>query len=60
MMYEILLGHTPFYHSDPVTMLKNILTKKVPYNPDGEKIPDEAQEMFDSILLLDPNARPSK
>lgn len=39
LMYELLIGHTPYYHDNPMQMFKNILLGKKAYDWNETKLP---------------------
>ncbi|XP_060086452.1 serine/threonine-protein kinase greatwall-like [Ylistrum balloti] len=58
-LFEFLTGVPPFNDQTPDLVFQNILNRDIPW-PDGEEaLSDNAQNVIDELLTMDPDLRPS-
>ncbi|KAF4320499.1 hypothetical protein BBO99_00008053, partial [Phytophthora kernoviae] len=59
IMYELLLGKTPFYHENPRELGRRITTENVEFPNDFEEEYPLACDLISQLLVKNPDARPA-
>ncbi|KAL6068243.1 Serine/threonine-protein kinase greatwall [Balamuthia mandrillaris] len=59
MMYEFLVGITPFYGDSCEEIFQNIINHAIswPEGPDAEEVSPEAKDLIEKLLVIDPAGR---
>ena len=59
IMFEFLYGYPPFHDTEAELVFENILARKIrwPDDMDCEPVSDEAKDLINKLLCMDPNER---
>jgi serine/threonine protein kinase len=59
VLYELLVGVTPFKGETPEEIFQNILNRNIIWPDADMDMSEEAKDLIDKLLTLDPNLRPT-